>query len=262
MLHPYSEHPSTLLDGSQGMRLGKDRARFDRRTLRLAKYVAGVTPPPAECYFQERIGRRAWGMYLNDTLGDCVIAAAAHMELQWSTYAGTAVTPTDAQVLSGYELVGGYVPGNPGTDNGCDMLTALTDWRKTGLCGKTVTAFALCGPVQGLKMAVALFGNAYIGIQLPLSAQGQNGWHVDDSDPEAAVPGSWGGHCVPVVGYNGNSLTVVTWGAILNMSWAFAARYMDESYAVLSPEWIEANGESVSGFDMGQLTADLAVVTA
>ena len=55
-------------------------------------------------------------MFLNDSLGDCVIAAMAHMIMQWSYYAsgGSGMyTPTDQQVLAAYEILGGYQPGNP-----------------------------------------------------------------------------------------------------------------------------------------------------
>jgi hypothetical protein len=40
----------------------------------------------------------------------------------------------------------------------------------------------------------------------------------------------------------------------------FVADYCDEAYAVLSPAWIEQNGQAPSGFDLAALQADLAAL--
>ena len=42
----------------------------------------------------------------------------------------------------------------------------------------------------------------------------------------------------------------------------FYANISDEAFAVVTEDWIEADGESPSGFDIAQLLADLSVVTA
>ena len=144
------------------------------------------------------------------------------------------------------------------------MLTALKYWRKTGIAGHKIAAFISLKPGNQteLEQAIALFGNVYLGFALPLSAQNQERWEIDDGDPQAAVPGSWGGHCVPGVQYEPNLRTAVSWGGLLQFTANFYARYCDEAYAVLSQDWIEANGKSPSGFDLAQLQADLAEVTA
>jgi hypothetical protein len=47
------------------------------------------------------------------------------------------------------------------------------------------------------------------------------------------------------------------------MSWQFYQTYMDEAFAVLSPDWISAKlGKAPSGFDMAALKQDLAAVTS
>lgn len=240
--------------------LGKLPAVLDHRTLRLERYTQLLPPPPSRAYFQQHV--KDWPMYLNDQLGDCVIAAAGHMIQQWTQYAGKPFTPSNQDILTGYEIIGGYVPGRPDTDNGADMLTALNVWRQQGIAGRKVLAFAGCTSGIGVRQAVSLFGNCYIGLALPLTAQEQSGWFIDDTDPSAAAPGSWGGHCVPVVGYNEKGVTVVTWGGLLNASWNFLHRYCDEAYAVLSQDWIEGGGNAPSGFNQAQLLADLGSVTA
>src|SRR5271170_2323534 len=60
-----------------------------------------------------------WPMYLNDQLGCCTWAEVGHALEAWTAYAGTEVDIPQSYVLTGYEAVGGYVPGNPSTDNGC-----------------------------------------------------------------------------------------------------------------------------------------------
>jgi hypothetical protein len=242
-------------------KLGKHAPKFDRRTLMLDRYTKALPPPPPQAYYQTKVS--AWGMLMNDTLGDCVPAASGHMIEQWTTYTLKPVPVTDEEILIAYEDIGGYVPGDPSTDNGCNMLDALNYWRKTGIAGHKISVYAginLQGgelAVRNLKYSVSLFGNCYLGLALPISAQGQTGWHVDDSDPTSAQAGSWGGHCVPIVGYSPKSITVVTWGSILNMSWNFFQRYADEAYCVLSQDWIETNGLAPSGFDFNALDADL-----
>jgi hypothetical protein len=53
----------------------------------------------------------------------------------------------------------------------------------------------------------------------------------------------------------------VTWGALQQLSWAWFAAYCDEAYAIITQDWLEANGQAPSGFDTAQLQADLAQLT-
>ena len=74
------------------------------------------------------------------------------------------------------------------------------------------------------------------------------------------TPGSWGGHAVPVLAYDSDTLTCITWGAKKRMTWEFFARYCDESYAPLSPDWLNTQGKTPEGFDLNALQADLAQI--
>jgi len=257
------------------LKLGKRAPRLDKRTLKLADYLTPALPtPPVQAGYISKVS--SWPMYLNDSLGDCVIAAAAHMIEQWSAYSGSEVSLTDQDVLVGYEKVGGYVPGNPNTDSGCDMLTALNYWRKTGFGGHKIQAFVAVDPTNKLEVmqAIYLFGNVYSGIALPLSAQTTtnpvpNGlplWQFPAGGLNGdGSPGSWGGHCVPLMGYSNDSrghpgTELITWGAVYDATWEFFMNYADEAYAVLSSDWFESNGEAPSGFDLAQLQADLSAL--
>lgn len=71
------------------------------------------------------------------------------------------------------------------------------------------------------------------------------------------TPGSWGGHAVPVLAYDADTLTCITWGAKKRMTWDFFARYCDESYAALSPDWLNASGKTPEELDLAALEADL-----
>jgi len=201
-------------------------------------------------------------MYLNDVYGDCVIAAAGHAIQEWTAYAGSEVTITDADILAGYEAVGGYVPGDASTDNGCDMLSALQYWKATGFGGHKIAGFVSVDPTNQaeVEQAIYLLGNVYMGIALPLSAQDQTAWKFTGITGDGS-PGSWGGHCVIANSYASGpytGVTVITWGAPLWASWKFVRRYVDECYAIITTDWLNSLGQSPEGFDLDQLRADLA----
>ena len=66
-----------------------------------------------------------------------------------------------------------------------------------------------------------------------------------------------GGHCVVLAGFDDDGATVISWGALYKMTWAFFSRYVDEAYGLISALWIEktgatpANAPSRSGFPLG-----------
>jgi hypothetical protein len=241
----------------------------------MARYRTDKLVVPAEVSWLTKVPRDGWPMYFNDVLGDCVAAAAGHAIEQWQVYANPRsgiVSPPRASILKAYEDVGGYVPDDPtnpqsnATDNGCVILDMLNYWRKTGIGGHKILAYVSVNPLSALEIreAVMLFGNVYMGIQLPTSVQGFNSWTVPDGGTASTngAPGSWGGHCIPVVAVSPESLTCITWGEVLKMSHNFAIDYVDEIWAAVSLDWIEKNGLSPSQFNLAQLEKDLAVVTA
>ena len=251
--------------------LGKQPARVDPRTFQFARYLAAKLPSPRRAVDWTR-GITNWPMYGNDTLGDCVEAASGHHIEVWEEYAqgNTTNIPTDEQIVQAYSGDTGYVPGDPSTDNGTDMLSFLNYWRKTGVGGHKILAYVKLAPgnMTHLKLAVEWFGGAFIGLQLPVSAQGQNVWTTPGSLTGSGEPGSWGGHCVPVVGYKKrhlpnsrhNGTTVVTWGQTLHMTADFYRVYSDEAYALLSEDWIAKTGLSPSQFDLSALQSDLVLL--
>jgi hypothetical protein len=56
------------------------------------------------------------------------------------------------------------------------------------------------------------------------------------------------------------TLTCVTWGERLKMSHNFFGDYCDEAYAVLSPDWLTAKGNSINGLNLAALQRDIAAL--
>lgn len=240
------------------MCLGKLAPVIDPRTFKLARYLTPSLPAPPTAIDWTN-GLVDWGMNLNDVLGDCVCAGIAHVIRGWSQINGTPKILTDDQVLSLYEEIGGYVPGDPSTDRGCVEMGALNYWRTTGCVGDFLSAYAAVSPTNTseVKSAITLFGNLYLGVALPISAQTQDVWDVPSGGTVGnGLPGSWGGHCVPVLAYDNDGLTCITWGAQKKLTWAFFAAYVDESYALLNNDWLK-NDAAPNGFDLATLKADL-----
>ena len=105
-----------------------------------------------------------------------------------------------------------------------------------------------------------LFGGLYLGLSLPISAPIRQNWDFTGSLSGSHAPGSWGGHAVDVVRYDANTLTIVTWGALKKMTWAFADRYCDEAYCLLSKDFLKGT-HAPNGFDLDAVNADLALIT-
>ena len=243
-------------------KLGKHPPVVDDRTLRFSDYVTAAlpTPPESVTYYQKV---PAWPMYYNDQYGDCTCAAAGHMIQNWTANASTEVTPPDETVLTFYEH---FVGTPPPADKGCNMLTVLRYWRKTGLDEHKVTAFTsltLQNQSQA-QSAVSLLGGIYIGVALPEFAVQPDTmltvpWVVPPGGPVGdAAPNQNNGHCIPAVGYDAEQLWIVTWGSLKSMSWGFYNAYADESYAVVSTDFVGTSGESPEGFNLEALKRDLA----
>jgi len=244
------------------VKLGKKAPLADPRNFQFGSFTQVTVPvpePPAEVSWIVKVPE-PWNVLLNNSLGDCVPAAMAHTLQQVSFFAGNPVIPTDDQVLTMYEKIGGYVPGDPATDNGAFMLDALKYWRNTGVAGHKILAFVQVDPLNlhQVRQAIYLFGSVFAGLQLPISAQGQDIWTVPQGGAYLdGSPGSWGGHCVPIMAMSPESLTCVTWGQKLKMSHNFLRDYCDELYAVVSSDWMNKAGLSPGGFNLQQLENDL-----
>lgn len=261
-------HPQfAAADGFGHLRLGRTKPAEPPK-LKLASYLdlAGLLPARPQ-HIDYHTAVPSWPMYGNDALGDCTWAAVGHMIEAWTAALGAGAKPTLYDIEQGYWLTGDPpsrtgAAGGP-TDDGRVETDVLSYWRRNGVPneGHKIVAYASVEH-HHVREATWLFGGTYIGAELPLTAQTQTVWdYVADAPDGANEPGSWGGHAIPILGYNRHGFTVVTWGAPLFMTDAFRAAYVDEVYAIITEEWLTAQGDTLQGFNMTQLQADLAQVT-
>ena len=166
---------------------------------------------------------------LNDAEGDCVIAGRAHRIALITGAAGSLFTYSQAQVQAEYERIGGYVPGDPSTDQGCDMTTAAEDGVKTGYAdGSKDVGFVQVDAAnqEEVMSAFNVLENGDLGLALPdawiqtMPTSDGVVWDVaGDPDPE-------NGHCVQIVGYDATKGVLInTWGLFIWITWPALAQY-------------------------------------
>ncbi|MDE2107117.1 MAG: hypothetical protein KGL39_58460 [Patescibacteria group bacterium] len=238
--------------------LGKKQAKADLRTKLFEDYYTGLPVLKDSVDWGKLVPE--WGMMLNDKIGDCTCAGAGHLIMDWSSNANKLVTPSDHDILKAYEDVSGYNPANPRSDNGAAELDVLNYWRNTGIAGHKILAFVQVNVknVNHVKAAIQLFGGVYAGVQLPVSAQGKSEWVMPQLGmPQDVIPGSWGGHAIPIVAFDEKQCTCITWGQRLQMDWLFWLTYMEECWSIVTEDFIAANGMSPSGFNLQALMDDL-----
>jgi hypothetical protein len=240
------------------MKLGKKPAKHDMRVPMLARYTAGLPPAPVKCNWLEGKEDFDFGQMLNTEIGDCTCAGMGHAIQTWTFCStGRMATVSDAAVLNRYRVF------SPTGDAGAVETDVLNYWLKNPLEGHAIEGYVALQPkeIRDVKDAIWLFGGAYIGVALPLTAQNQSIWTVTAQGLVGdGAPGSWGGHCVYVVGYDSRFVWFISWGRIMRMSWNFWWAYCDESYGIVSPDWLAANGNAPSGFDKAALIADMAAL--
>jgi hypothetical protein len=204
-----------------------------------------------------------WTMMDNNVIGDCTCAGAGHAIMCWTNSIGELFIPQESSIVQLYSSVTGYDPITRANDRGAVCTSILDYWRDNGIEGHKILAYVNLDytNVSLVKSAIYLFELIYIGIRMPLSAQEQLGnWTVTDpSLTGPSTPGSWGGHCVIVVGYDDEGLDLITWGERYRMTWEFFSTYVDEVYVILSQDFIN-NNEAPNGFDLTQLQSDLTLL--
>jgi hypothetical protein len=220
------------------------------------------------CDYRPQAQASLANVYLNDQLGDCVIAGIAHVvgTLRGNSGAAPFLYSND-EIVALYSAIGGYVPGDASTDQGCNEQTALNYWQNNGApAGSThrIVGWIAVNPADPTEFRTALwlFENLYFGMELPdpwinpAPASSNFVWDVaGPADPN-------NGHCVVGVGYTPQGVIIDTWGMTGLMTDAAIGQYASsnsggELYAVLSQDAINrATMKAPSGFDWSQLVAD------
>lgn len=252
----------------RGRRPAFHSLRTMKSALALAPLLDALGTAPAKCNdYTAAVKKQAplgWGVFLNDRLGDCVCADSCHQVMLHTANAGTIVIPTDDQCEALYEAVGGYVPGNPSTDQGCDEAAMCQYMQTTGIAGQKSAGSGAVDPtnIEHIKWSILIFGALRTGIvvdqQMEEQFSNNQPWTTaaNPNDPDA------GGHDVPFVDYDSEYAYAVTWGGLQPIAWPLVLNpnFMDECHAEAYPDWIRAGGTAPSGFDLQGLLAKLQQV--
>jgi hypothetical protein len=240
-----------------------------RHRLRLENYsldLRALPVPPETTDYEKQAAAALSQLYDNDTLGDCVIAGGYHLlGVRTGNSTGTPFVAADAQIVGDYTAIGGYQPGIPSTDQGCDETVALNYWSQHGYAnGDKLAGFVTVDAtnVQLVKAASFLFEGLFLGVELP------DAWVANEPSSSgftwdvAGDPDPSNGHCVVGVDYSDAGLLISTWGMTGTMTFEALAKYAvpsanGELYALISQDAIEAGKQiAPNGLDWAMLEAD------
>lgn len=228
--------------------------------LRLTAYQTAKPAAPLAADWASKV--RSWPMSLNDQIGDCTAAGAGHIAQQVNWYGRDLDAPiADPDTLAFYRAISGYIPGDPSSDVGATLQDALSYWRTTGVGGNRIAAYAQldASDLDTVRACIATFGSVYCGMWFPQSAEDQ----FNAGRPWAVVKRSanLGGHCVPIVAYDPDTFTCITWGQAQRLDVNFFRAQFDECWTVIDLDWLRATGVSPAGLDTRALNADFTALT-
>jgi hypothetical protein len=240
-------------------RFGKHPPKVDYRTLRFKNYLtADLSAPPAAVNTLQRVYKKLntsdpailFPMDGNDTLGDCTIAAVAHVVTTNRGLVG------EKDIMSKNAVVKLYYHLTGGVDSGLNELDVLNYWRQHSVAGDKIMAFASIDPKNHthIQQAIQIFGGVYLGFQVQQNCVQE----FDDRQPWTPGPLTNDGHAVFAVAYDQAGVIVLTWGNIQQATWDWWDECVDEAYAILPPE--AQKPDFAPGFDIAQLQADLQAV--
>lgn len=272
---------------SNGLKLGKLPATYDRRTLMFHEFVKPeITLRQAPVGFAQARVRTllATGLTMmgngpampedeippdwkaaEEGVGDCVWADAGNRVKYSNALAGKTVEVGGRACIQMYSDQTGYNPITGAGDNGTDMRTALNYARKTGILddsGGRHKIGGYCGLEAGnwtqMLEAMSIFDMVSFGIQF-------RGCYMDQFN--AGKPFSYnrsspveGGHDVLCVDRSATTrMDVLTWAKIQGFNESVYTHDCDEAYGIFLPESLTA-GKSPEGFHMADFTAALAAL--
>jgi hypothetical protein len=235
------------------LKLGKLPSKRDPRTLKLASFTTAALPPPPPTSRRDD-GLTDWGIMGNNDYGNCVICTAAHAIMAWyHATRGIMAKIPDNKVIALSRTMGAI--------NGYSILERNKYWRTAGMWTNKIRAFAQIdtNDLTTLRTAINYFGCADIGLALPAAWQDDDPW--DCGIGPQFRPYTWGGHSVPLVGYDANYFYCATWGRTQRITPCAIKTYCDEAFALIDPAWICESGQTLDGLNLEALDAALAAVT-
>ena len=243
---------------------GRRRPTSYARRLRLPTLLGtDIPPPPAMTSYETAAMTALRRMFVNDTLGDCVIAGRGHRIGILTANAGSPFVYTDAQILTEYERIGSYNPSDPSTDQGCDMSTAADDGVSKGYADGSKDAGWIDVDATNrmqVMQAIELFEDGDIGFELPAAWVDSMPSADDFVWDVAGDPVPDYGHCVQIVDYDDTrGVRISTWGLLGWLTWPALAKYGARAafgeliIHVNSDQIIKATQKAPNGFDWAKL---------
>jgi len=240
----------------------------DERTFQMSAYLKEqeIIHIPKRYNWGKKIKKDKWGVMGNFRTNLCTCAAAGHQIMTWTSSTGRLLRPKNEDIMKAYCDVTKYIPETDENDEGVEALKVLKYWRKTGIAGHKILAFAKLEDKnrEQLKQAIYLFGGCYVGLNLPKTADRQYNttkkWTIARKGKKKdAEKGSWFGHAVLITGYKDEELKIVTWGREMVMTMDFWEAYAEESYAIFSEMFIK-HDKTPTGVDISVLLNDIDTI--
>ena len=244
-------------------------SRYSPR-LWLGNYLNGgdLPQPPKDISYVDKGIEALRQVYLNDELGDCVVAGAAHMIGVWTGNSGPRPSIFGDWALKNayHDFSGGLYPES---DSGCDEEYALNVWTHKGFAPAYANQHRIvawvavdAANVQQVKTAIWLFGGVMSGAGLPDAwinpPPSGDGFTFD----AAGAPNLSNGHCMTHFSYDDQSIGCATWGMYGRLTFEALAKYFVPSsggalYAAISADaLIRATQTAPNGFKAADLIAD------
>ena len=192
----------------------------------------------------------------NDQYGDCGVAG-----LQHTFMAAANITQQKETFATAAQAIAYYLKYTGGVDSGVVLSQYLAYVRANGYYGSNDVLYAPFSPLNtpALLDVTFLYGSAYCGITVTdamMSAfQAGEPWTADLCDSPID-----GGHCVPVVGYDDQWLTIVTWGQLQKVSYLCWSHIASEGWAIITDDLVKANGDGIRGINLAALKSDLTII--
>jgi hypothetical protein len=249
------------------MKFGRKPRKPSAARVHLSDFISHREMPiiPASCDFTPKGGAAMSDVMGNDTLGDCVVAAGYHLvALETGNATGSPFRASPSQIVADYAAIGGYVPGDPSTDNGCNEADAFAYWKAHGFANgtKLLGAISINGMNKAdVQAAMFLFENLFFGVGLPDAWLNPwpsgNGFVWSGVGPHAADPNN--GHAFLGTGFDDLGVKIDTWGLIGHITWAAISNYATnngggELYALLTPDQLaKGQAKAPNGVDWSAL---------
>lgn len=235
---------------------------FRDRCVHLSRFFSSGAPVllPARVSWQDKAMDSITRMYRNDAQGCCVISGKAHF-IGAVTGNDPDHVPAGVVECADSEIDQTYRNWCGPGDNGCNIENVLRRFVSDGMpfngTRRKIDGYAAVDWTKRdlVKAAIYCLGGLCLGINLPSEWTNSAIWDVTSSRIV-------GGHDVQCVGYDDQGVQISSWGRIYTITWAafLSTRWLEESWAMLAPDWYGADKKAPSFFDVVGLRQAMAAI--